>query len=409
MRIWFTLVAGLLVATTANARPYPALTGISASADNASVSGNNPAAMTRFDARNMRFELLTFYSDNTWEGQVGTGGPTFISEDTSTTIIPSVNMVMPLKNDWHFGFTVLGSGSSDDYDDGWPGRYFIEEYSLVYLSAFPSIAKQVTDKLSLAGSLAITYTSYEQIKAVPNVDPGFGDGQLTIDADGGTVGFSLSMLYEFSAQTRFGVVWRSELDTELEGNADFTNLGPTTESILDAAGLLGAPVTIESRSPQAITAGIYHEFADGGALVLDGVWADFSRFKLSEIYVDGTQFVDSSVEYDDIFGVTVGYNRPLSDRLTIGFGALYVGDMVDDDNRTITLRLDSMWGAGIGLEWKWKDNRSLSATLNYIQLGDAPVTSPSIPGIGAVTGSFTDRGTIYLEIGMSWGNGPALR
>ena len=354
----------------------------------------------------MRIELFGFFSDNTWEGQIG-NGPSFTSNDTSTTIIPSGNMVMPLKNDWFFGFTILGSGSSDDYADGWPGRYFIEEYDLIYLSAYPSLARKVNDKLSLGASLALTYTAYEQIKAVPNIDPGFGDGRLQIDADGGTVGFSLSSLYEFSDRTRIGLVYRSELDAELDGDANFSELGPTTESILDAAGLLGASVTINSRTPQAINAGVYHEFADGGALVFDVLWADFSEFKLSEIFVNGDQLIESSVEYDDIYAFSVGYNRPVSDRLSIGIGAMYVNDMIDDDQRTITLRLDSMWVAGVGVEWQWTPTRAVSATLNYIQMGDAPVTSPPIPGIGSVTGRFSERGTIFLEVGMSFGTGPA--
>lgn len=390
------------------AGPYPALSGITASAENASVSGNNPAAMTRFDSRNTRVNLLVFSSDNTWEGQVG-NGPTFSSNDTSTTVIPSGNLVLPLKNDWVFGFTILGSGSSDDYADGWPGRYLIEEYDLVYLSAYPSIAKKVTDKLSLAASLALTYTQYEQIKAVPNVDPGFGDGTLKIDADGTTVGFSLSSLYEFSDRTRVGLVYRSELDAELEGDAEFSGLGPTTESILDAAGLLGANVDINSRTPQAITAGLYHEFDDTGALVFDVVWSDFSEFVLSETYVNGDQLINNDVEYDDIYAFSVGYHRPVSDRVRIGIGAMYVDDMIDDDQRTLTLRLDSMWAAGIGVEWQWTPTRVVNATLNYIQIGDAPVTSPAIPGIGSITGQFSDRGTIYLEVGMSFGRGPAGR
>jgi long-chain fatty acid transport protein len=399
----------LAIAGVANARPYPAMTGISAAADSANVAGNNPAAMTRFDSRNTRFVLLSFFTDNTWDGQLGATGSTVTSEDSSTTIIPSGNMVMPLKNDWFFGFTMLGSGSSEDFADGWPGRYFMEEYDLVYLSAYPSLAKKVNDKLSLGASLALTYTNYEQVKAVPNVDPGFGDGRLDVDADGTTVGFSLSSLYEFSEQTRVGLVYRSELDAELEGDANFSDLGPTTESILDAAGLLNAAINIDSRTPQAVTAGLYHEFSDGGAVVFDAVWADFSEFKLSEVFVNGDQLIETSVDYDDIFAFSAGYSRPVSDRLTIGFGALYVDDMVSDDERTLTLRLDSMWAAGIGLEWQWTPTRAISATLNYIQLGDAPLTSPSIPGIGSVSGEFTDRGTIYLEVGVSFGTGAASR
>ena len=408
MRYVILVLLGLALPGAATARPYPALTGISAAADDASVAGNNPAAITRFDSRNMRVELLGFFSDSTWEGQIG-NGPSFTSNSSSTTIIPSGNMVMPLKNDWFFGFTILGSGSSDDYADGWPGRYFIEEYSLVYLSAYPSLARKVNDKLSLGVSLALTYTAYEQIKAVPNLDPGFGDGRLQIDADGGTVGFSLSSLYEFSDRTRIGLVYRSELDAELNGDANFSDLGPTTESILDAAGLLGASVDISSRTPQVINAGLYHEFADGGAVVFDAVWADFSEFKLAEIYVNGDQFIETSVDYDDIYAFSLGYNRPVSDRLTIGFGAMYVNDMIDDDQRSISLRLDSMWVAGVGVEWQWTPTRAVSATLNYIQIGDAPVTSPSIPGIGAVTGRYSDRSTIFLEVGVSIGKGPSSR
>ena len=87
------------MAGSANGDPYPAMTGISAAANSANVAGNNPAAMTRFDSRNTRVVLLGFFSDNTWEGQLGATGPTFKSEDSSTTIIPSDNMVMPLRND----------------------------------------------------------------------------------------------------------------------------------------------------------------------------------------------------------------------------------------------------------------------------------------------------------------------
>ena len=397
------IVVGLALAGTAHARPYPSLTGISAAADSAYTTGTNPAGMTRLDTRELRVGVLGFFTDNTWEGQLGAMGPTVRSTDSSTTIVPSGNFVKPLKNDWYFGFTILGAGFSEDFDDNSPARYLMDEYTLVYVSAFPSIARKVTDKLSLAGSLALTYTNYEQIKAVPNVDPGFGDGRLEIEADDLSVGFSVSSLYDVNDKTRFGLVYRSEVDPDLTGNANFSGLGPTTEMILDAAGLLGAPVNIKSRQPQAINAGVYHEFTDGGALTFDVVWSDFSNFKLSEIYVNGDQLVDSSVNYDDIFAFSVGYSRPISERLMIGFGALYADDMVDDDERTILLRLDSLWAAGIGIEWQWKPTRSVVANLNYLQLGDAPVSVGPVGSLGSITGEYTDRGTIFLEVAVNFG------
>lgn len=59
MRQTLLILCSLALASAANAgSPYSAKTGISAAADSAAVGGTNPAAMTRFDAGNMRVEAL---------------------------------------------------------------------------------------------------------------------------------------------------------------------------------------------------------------------------------------------------------------------------------------------------------------------------------------------------------------
>jgi long-subunit fatty acid transport protein len=57
-------------ASAACAGPYPAKSGISAAADDASVAGNNPAAMTLLHSRQYRGGVAAFFSDSTFEGQV---------------------------------------------------------------------------------------------------------------------------------------------------------------------------------------------------------------------------------------------------------------------------------------------------------------------------------------------------
>ncbi len=391
-------------ASAAHAGPYPAKSGISAAADDANVAANNPAAMTLLDSRQYRSSVFIFASESTFEGQVGDNGSPFISESDSVTVIPSFAFVQPFKDDWRFGFTVVGMGFSEDFGEDWAARYLIQEYTLLYLTAFPSIAKKVTDKLSLAGSLMLTYTKFEQEKAVLNLPLGSADGKMILDVDGTTVGFSASMLYEFNDRTRFGAVYRSELEPDLEGSLDFSGLTPTTESILQAAGLLDAAPTASSRSPQSVTAGIYHEFGDTSAITMDVVWVEFSEFKLTEIYLDGNQLVPTDPTYEDFFALSIGYSMPLSDRTRIGFGAFYTEEMIKDEHRTMLLRLDDAWSVGVGIEWQWTDTRVLNVNLNYLQFGDAPTTSPEIPGFGAVSGEYTDRGTIYLEAALSWGS-----
>ena len=38
------------------------------------------------------------------------------------------------------------------------------------------------------------------------------------------------------------------------------------------------------------------------------------------------------------------------------------------------------------------------ANLSYLDLGDAPVTSPDLPVLGEISGSYSKRDTIYLQI-----------
>jgi hypothetical protein len=78
--------------------------------------------------------------------------------------------------------------------------------------------------------------------------------------------------------------------------------------------------------------------------------------------------------------------------------------MVTDENRTMLLRLDDVWTVGVGIDWQWTETRLLSVNLNYMEFGDAPTTSPDIPGFGAVSGKYTERGIIFLDASLSWGS-----
>jgi long-chain fatty acid transport protein len=397
----------LVLAGTAQAGgPYPMFSGISAAAEDAFVASKNPAGMTRFSETQKRFDVLGFFSESTWESQVTDTGQQFSDDDNSTTLVPVGSYIKPFRDNWWFGFTVLGSGFSDDYGKDSPGRYLVQDYDLLYISAYPSLATKVTDKLSVAGSLALTYTSYEQTKAVLNLNPGYDDGRMLIDADDFTVGFGLSALYEISDKTRLGVTYRSEVNPEMSGNAKFSDLTPLKEQLFEEAGLLNAKVDVESQLPQVLTAGIFHEFASGHAVTVDVVWMDFSEFKLAQFHVNGNELASRDTEYDDFFTMSASYSWPVSSRMRIGLGALFVDDMVDDDERNMSVRVDSTWGLGVGIQWRWRDQRTVTANLGYLDGGDAPVTASSPGFIGEVSGRFTEQQTIFLQVAISMGSGP---
>ena len=81
-------------------------------------------------------------------------------------------------------------------------------------------------------------------------------------------------------------------------------------------------------------------------------------------------------------------------------------EIIEDENRTLMLRLDTATSYGIGIEWTTRKGNAWTATLNYLDMGDAPVESPDLPVIGVISGSYTKRDTIYLEVGYAFGGKP---
>jgi len=392
------------VSSQAVARPYPIGTGLAASADSALTASSNPAGISRFTERALEFELLAFRSESEWESAFSETGAQFSSKNSGTTFVPRVAIVQPINERFAASFTFLGTGLSDDLGE-WPGRYFIRSYDSIYVSAFPSLAYRIDDQWSVAASAAITYTRFEQERAVRNIfDPGFGDGLSELKADSLELGFGLSALYQSSDRTRWGLSYNSEVNPSRGASNELSGLGPNTEAVLQRLGLLERNLTIESTSPQSIIAGVYHEFGNSAAVTLDLAWVNFSKFRLSEFYFDGESFARNNSRYNDIYALSASYTWPAADRWMLGVGGLVTNQMIDDDQRGMTLRLDSLWSIGVTAERQWTDSRRVTFGLSYFGIGDAPVTTPRIPGLGSLEGKFTSRDALLLQIGMSFGS-----
>ena len=397
-----SLLLSALHSGLVDARPYPLGTGLAAAADSARTASSNPAGIARFAQRAVDIDVLVFASESEWESEFSGTGTQSNSKDSSETVVPRFAIIQPINDRFSTSFTFLGTAFSDDLGD-WPGRYFIESYDSVFISAFPSLAYRIDEQWSVAASAAITYSSFEQERAVRNIfDPGFGDGRSKIEADSMELGFGLSTLYQFSQNTRWGLTYSSEINPSRDADNELSGLGPRTEEAMRRLNILNADLTIDSTSPQSMVTGIYHEFADRSAVTADLAWIDFSEFRLSEFYYDGQSFARSDPRYDDVYSVSASYSWPVSSRWMLGVGGLVTNQMIDDDERTMTLRIDALWSLGLAAEWLWTDTRSVRMSVSYMGLDDAPVSTPSIPGFGSLEGKFTSRDTLLFQVGMSW-------
>jgi len=368
----------------------PALSGMSAQADSAETAISNPAGMARLDEAT--FTVRTVVGEGLGEFKVDENRTTMDGGDPDSNfapvILPMLFYVRPLGERWRAGISLtIPTGFGADYGSDWAGRYYSDYYTLVYVALTPALSYRVNDKLSLGVATNINYTLSET--EVPFNNPGadVADGRLKAELDGIGSSFSLSMLWEATEHTRYGLVYTSEAQADLEGDLKFRNLGPVLESVLQQQGLLDSDIKVENTLPQRISGGMYHEFESGASFSIDAMWMEFSEFGTSSVSLNGSSLeIDENGAFDDFWGMSVGWGFPACGRLRWSVGAFYTSAPVDDDERSLSLALDRMWGVGAGVHVTRQGGRSIDLNANIVDYGEAPVDTGDSPYRGRVVG-----------------------
>lgn len=379
----------------------PAFSGMSANADTADTVVNNPAGMMRFKQPSGYGNPLVFYTNSKTEVTASETGQRRTSSDDSVFALPGFYYLHPLADRWAVGIgpnAAMGLGSS--FDDDWAGRYLMQNWSLAFAGIAPSVAYRVNDRFSVGVSLPIMYSRYTLEKAVYN--PGAADGSFELTADGWGVGGIVGILYEITARTRLGLTYRSKVSVTDEGSPDFSDLTEERREILNRFGALDQEISIDTSTPQAVNAGIFHDFGNDWSASLDLAWIDFSEWGLENVTIGNTEVSTQPGNYNDIWAATLGVNHALTPQWTITSGAFYVSAGQDEEDRTPSMRLDRMWGAGLGFEYAYRKGRSVALDVTYIRFGDGKFTVEDVPLAGEIEGKDTTSYGLVFGLGMKW-------
>ena len=379
----------------------PALSGLVAEADDAESVFAAPAGMARLEGTNMTVQtmvvrsLASFDVDESKTNVAG-GDP---DNGQDPIVIPSIYYVRQLDDRWHAGVSLtVPSGFGSDYGGTWAGRYNTVDFSLVYIALTPAVSYRWNDQLSFGAGVGINYTAEDsEVKIVQPFQE--GDGKITSDLDGIGVSVTLSMLYEFTPQTRAGIAWTSDSDADLEGNVRLRNLDPVFDKVAEERGIKNINTEITNTLPQRVMAGVYHQFDSGNYFTLDTMWMKFSDFSVSDIKLNGNDVNVSTPDiYEDIYAVTAGMGFPRG-RKTYKVGAMYVSQAVDDEDRTFSIRLDEMWGFGAGVSYRLKNDRVVDLNATLLNTGESPVdTGNQGATLGRVAGESDDPWAALMEL-----------
>lgn len=274
-----------------------------------------------------------FNGDPNSEYTAGTSG----KYDRHTFIPPNMYASLPIGNNLTVGVGVFAAwGLRTDWADPWVGRFVSRDADLKTTSVQPTVAWQTTNgRFAVGGGVEYRRARVilNQNIPLPFLNPftgrvsDIGNARLASDY-GDDIGWNLGVLFKASDRLRFGASYRSDMDIELDGEADFTQIS-TGNPQLDAAVAATFPQddTINTIFPFPAVAAVGVAFSptDRIDVELDVTHMTWSRFEA--LAVDFTNqptrgFVREQ-NWHDSSAYRLGTNIEATANWDVRLGALY--------------------------------------------------------------------------------------
>jgi long-chain fatty acid transport protein len=394
-----------------------AYAGAAAHVTDASTIFFNPAGMMRLEGDSISIAGHFIMPDASFTNSGSTATPAFgsppligIDDDGGVSaFVPNFYWVKTLDDEMKIGLGVQTTfGLATKYKKGWVGRYHAVETELKTININPSIAYQVNDRLSVGGGLDVTladtiFTSAIDIGAIctaaalpcpatPQVNDGFAD--LTADnfSDPG-FGFNFGLQYEVDMNTVLGLSYRSEIDLEVEGKADFTV--PADSAVIPiATGLfLDTGINAKVTTPASLSLSASRK-AGKVTYLADITWTGWSSFDELRIVYDNPAQPDTVAthSWDDTFRYSIGFDYQYSGKMILRSGIAYDETPVQSPERR-TARIpgtDRTW-LSFGFSYILDDHSSIDMGYSHLFIDDAGINNTSeqaVPLDATLTGTY---------------------
>jgi long-chain fatty acid transport protein len=308
-----------------------------------------------------------------------------------------------VSQDFRLGFW-SGSyfGLSAQYEDGWSGRYYSTKSELLTLGAGLNGAYRINDWLSIGGGPFALYGKLDQKAAINNVLDGGPDGRLKIDDDDIGVGGMAGVMLEPWQGTRFGVTYVSPVKLEFRNVVSTSNVGPTLEAALQAAGLLGRNVDVDITVPQQVMWSAFHQLTNTWAVMGNLVWQDWSEFGQPEIDVASVGSIQADLDYKDTWGFALGVQHAFAERWLWSFGGGYDTSPMSKGDRTPSLPMDRQFRLGTGIQYSWNEDITVGTAYEYMNAGDADLDRERGPLAGRIQGDYKSNDFHFFNVNFSW-------
>ncbi|KPN17151.1 hypothetical protein AO715_03475 [Xanthomonas sp. Mitacek01] len=396
-----------------------AFAGTAAKTGDSSVVTNNPAVMTQFEGTTVQADLTVIDLNYEFKGsgQDALGRPLTGSNGGNAgdvTPIPALSVVHKLDNGVALGAMVSAPfGLKTEYDAGWVGRYAAQTSDVKIVDLTLSGAVDLGDRFSVGIGVIASRADVTLSKAVdfgsllfanpatrplPFARPQAADGLAEVQGDDNGFGWLVGAHFRPTDNVSIGVSYRSEIDYELSGTADWTvpdnaravfNSSPTTRPLF-----LDGPVTADLTTPSILNIGATWQVND--ALMLSATYAETGWSSLREVRIQFDNPDPDSVEpfeWKDTYFAAVGAEFKLNDSWKLRGGVAYDETPTSLEHRTPRLPDANRIFYSVGATWAMSDAFDVNFAYTRIEPRDPKIDTTS--GGSRVAGDFDGNANLF--------------
>jgi long-chain fatty acid transport protein len=417
-----------------------AYAGAAAYTPNASTVYFNPAGMMQLEGE--QISIASHYIDPTSDFDnkgsklattplLGADSGALIAgnddDGGESAFVPNFYWVRPIDDNMSFGLGVNSPfGLKTEYDDDWVGRYHAILSDLKTININPSIGYRVSDKVSIGGGINVMLADVELSSAVdfgsvcaflvtqpmgaaaafcnsPGSSSTDGKGELEADNyDDVGLGFNVGLTYMVSDVTTIGVAYRSQVDIDVDGDADFSYAdNPVVEQIMEGSDLftdtgLGAKVTL----PANLSVSIAHR-VDKFTWLADATWTGWSSFDELRIEYDNPNQPDTvtTENWDDSWRYSVGFDYQATDALVLRAGlALDETPIPSSERRTPRIPGDDRTWVSLGLTYVASDTFTFDVGYSHLFIDDIDIDNTLESAVPTVNATLTGEYEAEVDI-----------
>jgi len=347
----------------------------------------NPATMTLVKGQHIGFGVIHAKTDVQFNGEEEASNNALRPGDPDPYVnggnaggsinIPSFSYVNSLTDDISLGFSlVVPFGNSLDYDDDWEGSNVATHISMQTLQAMPSVAYRINEQFSLGFGITANETEVAQELKLMGMD-------VELAADSLDYGWTLGGLYELNNEHRFGFVYRSQVDSDMEGDATIADESYDTR--------------LNWETPASIVISGVHQVSPKTSILWDIGRTFYSAFETTVVEVDGFPLL-SEIELErnwkDANRYAIGTQYQLTNTLILQAGYSLDESTVDTEDRSADLPLNDIHRYTAGALYQATESTGLAFGLEYADLGKTKIVDSGDPLFSSPAGEIESSATV---------------